>query len=416
MISSTNPAVAYHPPSCAKMASPMRRITPESIDDVLSDSDVDSESSFYTKKPAAIPKQTKDDPNANHKRSNFNARKSVATSNTVLAAAAPSPVRSDPVLASLKRTIEFPLSKEKVPDLQVIPRSSDEEDNDDDMISPADGKARAVPIPDVQPKRLSLESASSFEETEDNFHGLENPAIIPGNELDLFNAASLPSVTGSTTSDASSGNKFQPSVSELVKLKARKIDMGHQKPPTAFEKRSKAKAADSDCAISLAPLPEDDAQPNDIGHSIQHWREHIAPVLQYCGVCAPCKEKPCGQCRLCNFLKGKRCGRVSDGQSRSKTKVTFSYCMFKCCVRHYKEQNSHTWPVIQWYRDELDYTRGVLEQQLIEESKLGPKYFRFQVDMPVYCWWPDSQVRRLRGSCCFYLSSNAYIVALRYSL
>jgi hypothetical protein len=374
------------------MSSPIRRITPEAIDDVLVDSDADSDSSFYTKKPPAITKKKKDDPNANQKRSNFNARKSVVATSIVAAA---SPIRNDPVLASLKRTIAFPLSKENVPDLQVIPRSSDEEDIDDDMISPDGGNVLVVTEPNVQPKRLSSESASSFEAypevTQDTPAAVD---LIPADELDISNAA--PSAPKSSTNASSSGNTFQPSVSELVKTKAWTVDLHRQK-----AKDKKPRSADVDCANSVAALAETDAQPKSTDHSdalaknknnsIQHWQKHIAPILQYCGVCRPCKEKPCGQCRLCITMKGKLSGRVS-GQSHSKMKLTFTYCLFKCCVRHYKVENSHTLPVIQWYRDELDYTRHLIEQQLIKESELGPKYFRFQVEMPVYCWWPDSQV------------------------
>ena len=462
MISSNNPAVSYHHSGLERMSLSAPRVTPDSADVVLVDTDDDSDGSFYTKKPravASVANEKQIDPITAQKRSNLNSRKTIV-------------VPSVRTFDSLKRAIEYPSPKDNVPDLEMVQRSSDDED-DDDMISSDDPTPKVVAKPDMQPHRLSLQSASSVCETspcetqQDESNSLTDPSVevvaTPTNNA-VVDSESV--VTESSKSDAvpSPPRTYRPSVSELVKTKARKCvpsaqllnkfqkskeptvemetsntkesvetktrnseseilselvktkarkcvpnaqslsKLQKKKKPTVDMDTSVASTNDVECSSDVsAPVERNDETSNKVclkpsfnnsNGSIKNWKKMIAPVLQFCGVCAPCKEEPCGQCRLCIAMKGKLARSKPDGFPKV---TTFSYCIFKCCVRHYKVQTSQTLAVMQWYRDELDFTRDCIEQQLTEQSK-GHR-FRFPVGMPVYCWWPDSQVRLCSISC-----------------
>jgi hypothetical protein len=129
--------------------------------------------------------------------------------------------------------------------------------------------------------------------------------------------------------------------------------------------------------------------------TMQRWKEKIFPLLQYCGVCAPCKEKPCGQCRLC-MMKDKPKTSISNKKMHPKMKHTHLHCIHKCCDQNSKiPEASHAMKILKWYGNEIDYTWHYINELMDEDARTVKHNFRFELNMSVYCWWPSSLVRKI---------------------
>ena len=149
---------------------------------------------------------------------------------------------------------------------------------------------------------------------------------------------------------------------------------------------------------------------------IKVWRETILPLLQYCDECTSCCVEPCQQCRLCKFVpvasSPRRSSAADEAPTHKRLKTSRRYCLFNCCsegnvtkaLTSRRTRASRTSPatndiifqlcdrqkVYQWYRNEISKSLKQAEKE--RDAAQSPDSFLFDVDMEVYCLWPENNV------------------------